>query len=144
MSRYKELYSNKIKDLIIAKRMTQKEVASLIPISERQLGQNLLKGDMKISTLKRISEILKVKIVYFFTESKPNQENLKNYNIDNKVSIVNENNPNTNNNMRRLVDCQDKVIILQEEKIELLNEIQTLKDKLNAFELGNDYSKDVG
>lgn len=69
------MYINVIKELIKKRKTSQKEVANLIPISERQLGQSLMNGDMKVSTLIRIAEILKVPVTSFFNEKNEHKEN---------------------------------------------------------------------
>ena len=68
------MYINRIKNIIKRRKITQKELSELIKTSERSLGLNLKKGDMKVSTLIKISDVLEVPVKYFFEEEENYQK----------------------------------------------------------------------
>ena len=59
---------SKLRNIIEKKRITQKEIAVKIGLSENALSTALKKGDFKISMLEKIAEVLGVPVGYFFEE----------------------------------------------------------------------------
>lgn len=129
---------SKIEKLIDEKNFTKTFLAKKLGMSREGFSKSLKDHNFKLSTLEAVSEILGVSPACFFEETKPTQNDLKGCATNDSISVLDENNPNNPKNMNRLIERQDKIITLQDEKIEML------QMKLAAFELGNDISKEVG
>lgn len=125
---------NKLEEIRKVRKLSRQEMVDVVDISISTYKQNLSKKNMTIAVLERIASVLEVPITDFFTELKPNQE----YKMSSEISWANEYNTNTSKNMNRLIESNDRVIALQDEKIEML------EMKLAVFELGKDLSKDDG
>ncbi len=125
---------NKLEEIRKVRKLSRQEMVDVVDISISTYKQNLSKKNMTIAVLERIASVLEVPITDFFTELKPNQE----YKMSSEISWANEYNTNTLKNMNRLIESNDRVIALQDEKIEML------EMKLAVFELGKDLSKDDG
>lgn len=125
---------NKLEEIRKVRKLSRQEMVDVVDISISTYKQNLSKKNMTIAVLERIASVLEVPITDFFTELKPNQE----HKTPSEISWANEYNTNTLKNMNRLIESNDRVIALQDEKIEML------EMKLAVFELGKDLSKDDG
>ena len=120
------MYTKKIKQLLKEKHLTQKGLSKMINLSERSLGQNLLKGDMKVSTLYDISRALEVAVNHFFTEE-VNRDKVKDL-ID--KTELSKKKTKKNKNLKKLLKTQNLLIEMQCEKIEgLENRISDLEEK---------------
>lgn len=108
----KSMYINAIKETIENRKTTQKEVAKKIPMSERQFGQALLKGDMKVSTLIRVAEILKVPVAKFFSGEKYQIDKSEKASSDDQLVYIGRNElyylRNLNETLQKLVDRQEE------------------------------------
>jgi transcriptional regulator with XRE-family HTH domain len=75
---YNMHYINKIKFICNTNKVTLKQLAKEINVSETGLHQMITNNTMKVETLQRIADYLEVPIVTFF-EDEPNRNNV---NID--------------------------------------------------------------
>jgi transcriptional regulator with XRE-family HTH domain len=135
---------SRIKDILKEKKMSQTKIADLIGMTREGYGRMIRDKTLKVSTLEKISGYLEVPITDFFTELNPNQETIKNHKTSSEINWANENNPNTSKNMNRLINAQITTIESQAKTISMLErDNKTLQMKLDAFELGNELSKDA-
>ncbi len=119
------MHTKRIRQLLKEKRLTQKDLSKMINLSERSLGQNLLKGDMKVSTLYDISKALEVAINHFFVDEE---------NRDKVMDLLDENTlPKTKKkkkNLKKLLKTQNLLIDMQCDKIKVLEKrISDLEEK---------------
>lgn len=114
------MITNKINELRVKRKNTEKEIAESIGMSVTGYRQALEKNDFKLSTLYKISEFLQVPITYWF---EPEEKN--NVYLDNQGSIINQ------SDVRGNVSVGSQSIQDMQHKIELLTqEIDGLKEQL--------------
>ena len=115
------MYTKRIRQLLKDKKITQKDLSKMINLSERSLGQNLLKGDMKVSTLYDISRALEVAINHFFTEE-INRDKVKGLIDESELVHIAKKKAKKNKNIKKLLKTQKMLIAMQCDKIEALEE----------------------
>ncbi len=113
------MHTKRIRQLLKEKKLTQKDLSKMINLSERSLGQNLLKGDMKISTLYDISRALEVAINHFFVEEE-NRDKVKNLLDENEITSHAKKKKKKSKSLKKLLKTQELLIEMQCDKIKVL------------------------
>ena len=114
------LISNKIKDIMKSKKISQEELANKIGMTKNGLNNNLTANDFKISVLEKIAKSLGVPVSYFFDEVGP---------VGDKILQINKNGINVNNGTVTLADCTHQLELMKKDIEGLKKEIE-LKDKI--------------
>jgi transcriptional regulator with XRE-family HTH domain len=119
---------SKLKNVIKTSKLSQKEIANTIGMTENGLSQALIKGTLKISVLEKICDIIGVNPNAFFEEY-----NIKEINSNNKAgrdnNIANKNFLNEPK-AEYLSKYEDEKKEFQEEIKRLNKELNACKDKM--------------
>ncbi len=122
---------SRLKKLIEKKRITQKEIAKYIGLSENAFSTALKKGDFKISMLEKICEYINVPVSYFFEEESGTSPNKQITNGNGNVQMNGVNNGSIKlNNAKHEIDKLKAELSGCREQLKLKDEIiELLKNK---------------
>ena len=109
----------KIKTYLKEKKIEQKHLAAMIGISPASLGRSLNSNSIKIDTVEKISEALKLDITYWFKES-----NSKEYQINDiapciaaepRAKLYTKDDLSINDLVRITIESQRRILKLEKE-----------------------------
>ncbi len=122
---------SKLHELMKLKKITQKELSNKIFLSQNAISNILQRGDLKVSVLEKIAEVLSVPVSYFFEEESGTSLNKQITNGNGNVQMNGVNNGSIKlNNAKHEIDKLKAELSGCREQLKLKDEIiELLKNK---------------